>query len=133
MEKKFNTCKMCGTVIKHMSYQTYRKFCSNKCQAELTTKTRNEINKEKLLKGELSLRQTIKKTMLYMGIEYKCEICSLTKWLDEPISLILDHKNGNAGDNKLNNLRFICHNCDAQSPFYKGRNKGNGRKSLGLI
>lgn len=116
-----------------MPHQTYRKFCSNKCQAWLKTKTQNEVNKQKLLKGELSLRQTIKKTMLYIGIVYKCEICNLTEWLNKPISLILDHKNGNAGDNKLDNLRFICHNCDAQSPFYKGRNKGNGRKSLGLI
>jgi hypothetical protein len=116
-----------------MPHQTYRKFCSNKCQAELKSKTQSEINKNKLLNGQLHLRPAIKRTMLYMGIKHKCEICNLTDWLNKPISLILDHKNGNAGDDRLSNLRLICHNCDAQSEFYKGKNRGRGRKSLGLL
>jgi len=133
MDTKPKKCQACGSTIFHMPHQIYRKFCSNKCQAQLKTKIQNEANKAKLLKGELSVRQIIKRTMLYMGIEHKCEICGLTNWLNKPISLILDHKNGNAGDNSLKNLRFICHNCDAQSEFYKGKNKGRGRKSLGLL
>ena len=67
-----------------------------------------------------------------MGKEHKCDICGITEWLGKPISMILDHINGKANDNKVDNLRFLCHNCDSQSDHYKGRNKGNGRKSLGL-
>jgi hypothetical protein len=41
--------------------------------------------------------------------------------------LVLDHISGNPYDNSLNNLRVICHNCNAQTPTFAGRNKGSGR------
>ncbi len=57
-----------------------------------------------------------------------CAICKTAEWLGQPISLILDHVNGNSGDWKIINLRLVCGNCDMQLPTYKGRNKGNGRE-----
>jgi len=71
--------------------------------------------------------------MLAMGIEHKCQICGISEWLGKPISMVLDHINGRADNNMPDNLRLICHNCDSQTDHYKGRNKGNGRKALGLI
>ena len=47
--------------------------------------------------------------------------------------MTLDHIDGRANNNFLENFRLVCPNCDSQSDHYKGRNKGNGRKSLGLI
>jgi hypothetical protein len=58
-----------------------------------------------------------------------CSICKLEKWLNKPIPLVLDHKDGNYMNNALNNCRLVCHNCDAQLPTYKNKNKGNGRLS----
>ena len=37
--------------------------------------------------------------------------------------LILDHINGINNDHKLENLRFLCSNCDSIQDTYKGRNK----------
>lgn len=51
-----------------------------------------------------------------------CEICFLADWLGLPISLELDHINGNHKDNRLANLRILCPNCHAQTPTYRGRN-----------
>lgn len=57
--------------------------------------------------------------------EYKCAICGLpAKWQGKPLTLTLDHKNGINGDNRLENLRWVCPNCDRQLPTYSRGAKG---------
>jgi hypothetical protein len=41
--------------------------------------------------------------------------------------LVLDHVDGDASNNRRNNLRLVCPNCDSQLPTYKSRDRGNGR------
>lgn len=45
------------------------------------------------------------------------------------VPLVADHTDGNWRNNKEENLRLVCPNCDALSPTYAGSNKGNGRPS----
>ena len=55
--------------------------------------------------------------------EYKCSICGLPPvWNDKPLSLTLDHIDGNNKNNELSNLRWVCPNCDRQLPTFAGRN-----------
>lgn len=55
--------------------------------------------------------------------EYKCAICGLpAMWHDKPLSLTLDHIDGDNKNNELSNLRWICPNCDRQLPTFAGRN-----------
>jgi len=57
-------------------------------------------------------------------IVYECAICNLGPiWRGMKMPLILDHINGINNDNRLNNLRFVCSNCDSQLPTYKSRNR----------
>jgi hypothetical protein len=58
---------------------------------------------------------------------HRCAICGTSIWRDQPVPLVLDHIDGDAGNWRLSNLRYICPNCDAQLPTFKSRNRGNGR------
>ena len=71
-------------------------------------------------------RHNLKKRILSNNlIEYKCQCCGIgPEWLGKPMPLILDHINGIHNDNRLENLRFVCSNCDSQLPTYKARNIG---------
>lgn len=48
-----------------------------------------------------------------------CAICNLTDWLGMPITLELDHVNGDNKDNRRENLRALCPNCHAQTPTWR--------------
>ena len=54
---------------------------------------------------------------------HKCSRCKLTEWEGQPISIELDHINGVNDDHRLENLRFLCPNCHALTPTYRGRNR----------
>lgn len=53
--------------------------------------------------------------------EYKCESCDNTHWLKKPITLELDHINGDNKDNRLENLRLLCPNCHSQTATWRRR------------
>jgi hypothetical protein len=59
-------------------------------------------------------------------LENKCyaEGCGLTEWRGKPISLQLDHVNGNNFDHRIENLRLLCPNCHSQTDTFAGKNKG---------
>jgi HNH endonuclease len=71
------------------------------------------------------------------GIPFRCDepSCSFhvnqLTWNEKPLGMILDHANGNNSDNRPQNLRFLCPNCDSQLDTRGGRNRGKVEKSEG--
>ena len=60
------------------------------------------------------------------NIEYKCKICGLEPfWNGKELSLTLDHINGHNKDNRLENLRWVCPNCDRQLDTFGSKNWKN--------
>jgi hypothetical protein len=56
-------------------------------------------------------------------LENKCSVCGISTWNDNPITLQLDHIDGNNKNHILKNIRLICPNCHSQTETYCGRNK----------
>jgi len=51
-------------------------------------------------------------------LPYICECSNTGVWQGKPLSLQLDHKDGNRRNNNLTNLRWLCPNCHTQTITY---------------
>ena len=117
-------CHYCG---KENKSHTKSKFCNHKCHKEslyaslvaewkITGKSTRTAGTPGWLKRYLFEKQNS-----------KCNMCHNDTWLDEPITLELEHKDGNSQNDTEDNLELLCPNCHSKTPTYKAKNYGNGR------
>lgn len=119
-------CLGCGKeniTLPHKVAKNCNKVCAGLYARQQTFKD--------IVAGNISERSTIKKTFIDK-YGHRCFECKNTEWLGKPIPLEVDHIDGDAGNNDINNLRLLCPNCHALTDTWKGRNKGNGRAARGL-
>jgi len=65
---------------------------------------------------------TIKKRLISeMG--HQCKKCKLETWNDQPITLELEHIDGNNRNNLRENLTLLCPNCHSQTPTWRNRKR----------
>ncbi len=128
---KMNKSKNSGT-----NYSTFLRYIRNNKDLKLDKMLQNKKEfYEKLEKDKYNtilcknskvtqavLRKFIKKNHLLK--DDCCTICGMKPiWNDKELVLRLDHIDGNNNNNILENLRWICPNCDSQLPTYGARNK----------
>lgn len=123
--KRPKPCISCGKET------TNPKYCSNKCQGSLLHVNVSARNRELFEEGALIYRRYIRPILAGRDGNH-CSSCKLQEWLGKPITLWVDHVDGNAANNDPGNLRLICPNCDSQGETFMAKNKGSGRKSRGL-
>lgn len=93
---------------------------------EYWEKRKSEIDKE-LLEADfssLSFERLRKRVLLEQDL--KCNVCGLSDWNNKPISLELEHKDGDNQNNARENLEGLCPNCHSQTDTFRGRNKNGG-------
>jgi hypothetical protein len=91
----------------------------------------SKIELKDILVENSSYSRTHLKSRLYSEglLERKCCLCGQDEnWNDMKISLILDHINGINNDNRIENLRIVCPNCNAGLDTFAGRNTKKAKK-----
>lgn len=70
-------------------------------------------------------RTDLKRRLYKAGLKkHECELCGQgEEWKGKKMGLILDHINGISNDNRLENLRIVCPNCNATLDTHCGKNK----------
>lgn len=82
--------------------------------AEAIERSRENVFIENSTACQKVLREWYKKEQ---DIPYQCSICGQPPiWQSKPLTLILDHINGINNDDRLENLRWVCPNCNMQLP-----------------
>jgi len=75
-----------------------------------------------LKKGTKCSSRQLRIALTKIGRPYKCEICDQKgTWKNKPLTLPVDHKDGDTTNNDPKNLRFLCPNCHSQTGNFSGR------------
>lgn len=120
-------CENCGKTLNKIQ----KKYCCPECSQEHRHKLAYQdflMNNEKYCNGGYTPKLFKKEFMKEQN--NRCAICNCEPFHnDKPLVFILDHIDGDASNNKRENLRMICPNCDSQLDTYKSKNKNSKRRN----
>ncbi len=108
-------CKCCDKIT------TNKTFCSKDCQFNFVQRQVWESIRAGTWINNGATSKTLRK-FLFADRGYKCEHCCQSKWLGEPILLTVHHLDGDATNNRLDNLKILCWNCHALTKNFGSKN-----------
>ena len=126
-KNELHICKHCGKEF-YPRYSSRGLFCCLQCSFDykLKEKYTDYLKNEEDYDGKINMKWI--KPHILEEQDHKCQICNMSDiWQNKHLVFILDHIDGRANNNKRNNLRLICPNCDSQLDTYKSKNKNSDR------
>ena len=119
-----SNCLHCNIKFIYRKHSSTGKFCSNACSGLHKVFLSKQKIEEGIVREATTLKRYLKDTR-----GYKCEDCNNYEWNGKPLSLHLDHIDGNSDNNFPNNIRLLCPNCHSQTETFSGRNKKNTKRN----
>lgn len=99
---------------------TSESVASRVVKQRATLRTKNlELFNQGLIKDRAVLKKWLVET-----VGDKCAVCGLLpEWCGLPLSLQVDHIDGDNKNNQPNNLRLVCPNCHSQTETFAGKKR----------
>jgi hypothetical protein len=100
-------------------------YVTNQSGVGVSKPSGTKILLSEILRGEHPQYQTfkLKNRLLEEGVmQNECTVCSIREWNNKPLTMELDHIDGDRTNHKLSNLRLLCPNCHAQTDTYRAKN-----------
>jgi hypothetical protein len=123
--RKNKKCKNCGDPIPRINT-----YCNNRCQFEYQRKVRIQDLLDGKYVGKAIPGNTgswAKEYLLELS-NRRCSECGQgEEWNGKPLTLELDHIDGKAYNNIIENLRILCPNCHTQTDTYRAKNSKSDR------
>lgn len=118
------SCLQCGLVKDYKPTASGGKYCSHICQQQYIWEN---VTKVKIEAGECTHNASaILKKYLAEKHGENCACCGLGNvWNGLPITLQLDHIDGDSDNNFPSNLRLICPNCHTQTATFGSKGRGS--------
>lgn len=107
---------------------TNDKYCSNACQrAAQTAQKKKDFLEGKYVGRHMGFR-CWSKELLEELFGAKCNCCGLgPEYNGKPLTLQVNHKDGDAKNNAVENVELLCPNCHSQTENYGRKNKVSSR------
>ena len=118
-QRKTNPCNQCGKI---MVGRTQKKFCSMECHKKCLHKRAVDKIESGTYKSSFSGNKMLKRYLIE-NKGNKCEKCNNSKWMGENIPLNVHHEDGDATNNKPENLKLLCLNCHGLTKNFGRKNK----------
>lgn len=127
LKPKPKKCLICDNIlIKHQ-----KKVCSQGCNSEYQRNRSYEYfknNPNEFNRGNYTPKNF--KNFFLNEQDGVCAICGMVdNWNEKELVFVLDHIDGDASNNRRDNLRLVCPNCDSQLPTFKSKNKNSTRRN----
>ena len=126
LEEIIKSCSCLREVLDKLGYSTVSGSNHKTVQSRIdkynidtshfSSKTAIERSRENVfIENSTASQATLRRWYLKENLPYVCTVCGLEPyWQGKPLTLILDHINGKNNDDRLENLRWVCPNCNQQ-------------------
>lgn len=105
-------CKFCGRPFKNgPALGAHVRHCGTP-----------EMLAERLRNGQVG--SGLRASLIRLGRKYECELCGQgPEWNGQPLTLQVDHRDGDRDNHDPENIRFLCPNCHTQTPTYGNKKR----------
>ena len=125
MPKQVAKCYHCKVKFSFQPGVRTGKYCSQACHLAF-----RRVEKDKIIRAGLAGHGATKRYLI-RTLGNRCAHCGLgPRWNGKPLTLQMNHKDGNSDNNKPRNCELICPNCHTQTETFGSKGTGNRYRKM---